>query len=60
MDKVELRKCPFCGCVPRISKVMVIDYWDIYCNNNACLAHVAVFGKPYKDAIKAWNRRAGE
>ena len=56
---VDLKPCPFCGSKPFVWRTNHRTY--IECPNPTADSHrVTMSGKTDKEAIEAWNRRAGE
>ena len=58
-DFPKLRECPFCGCKDSgILTTSYDGYWfAVFCEN--CMAQTRKC-RQEKDAVEAWNRRAGE
>ncbi|MGN0733702.1 MAG: Lar family restriction alleviation protein [Emergencia sp.] len=53
----ELKPCPFCG--GKAEMVLFIGNFGVGCTN--CMGSMfPVNGQTKEEAIKAWNRRAGE
>ena len=56
---IDLKPCPFCGSKPFVWRTNHRTY--IECPNLTANSHrVMISGKTDKEAIEAWNRRAGE
>lgn len=65
---IEIKKCPFCGCQPKLRKGIyfpkwkqgAVEAWKVVCTNYKCVIFNA--NEQYADseisAINAWNNRS--
>lgn len=71
MEKIDLKRCPFCGAPATISRVYALGgkykgYYTVFCTNElGCSAAVVGDddldeGEAKASAIERWNRRAGK
>lgn len=66
---VELRKCPFCGIIPRFKRTVRwpdwsdegVKGWSVVCRNTNCIIYDCdtKWWQKYEDAAKEWNSRKG-
>lgn len=53
----ELKPCPFCGCEAELQ--LLLGNYSVTCKS--CMGAIfPAVGMTKEEAIKAWNRRAGE
>jgi len=55
----DLLPCPFCGSPVHIA-ADDSNIWEVSCYDIECIAYELAWFNTEKDAIEAWNKRAGE